>query len=189
MFSWWESLPDIQRLHTWLRFASVFFALLAAVSGSLVFFVWRQETALNVRARAAEKKESRSQQSKLEQQSTALASDLEIVRADADAEKAKADAEKAALNQEIEKLKPKPLKDRVLAYLGTIDPKIPDEAKQGQRTFDRLMPSSQAAELQKLRDEDINGVYIQKVFYKERNILRDGATARIIFTVTDELLK
>ena len=65
MFSSWDSLPVVQNIYTWSRFVSVFCAFIAAASGGLAFFAWKQETKLSAIAQATEKDKANTEKATL----------------------------------------------------------------------------------------------------------------------------
>jgi hypothetical protein len=127
-----------------------------------------------------------------------LASRHDTLRNEAQAaEKANADAEKAALNkaiaardQDIEKLKPKPLKDRVLVFLKSIDPAAWEGAQKGSRTFEGRLTYAQVAELQRLCTEDKECAYIKQLPSNRLELNGPPGTEGVIkFAITDDLMK
>ena len=93
--------------------------------------------------------------------------------------------------QKIAELQPKPLKDRVLAYLNALSPQILELAKKGQREFQpRIMTDAQVADLQRLCAEDTKGQFI--IWTPTTSVMigtgGSGTQGGIRFSITDELL-
>lgn len=96
----------------------------------------------------------------------------------------------AAAEEEITNLRPKPLKERVLIWLGGLDPRVMLTAKQGKRVFEESMTEAQKADLQHLCAEDGEARYIIEQQVGTTRLgggLGRDTNAR--FTVTEELLK
>ena len=105
----------------------------------------------------------------------------------ADEERRRLDNAIAARDQEIEKLKPKPLKDRICALLDAITPSVLQQAATGTRMLRVEAGQGYITELERLRDEDQDHTYIQRIEpMGMRNT--DGAIFRtVILTITDRL--
>ena len=106
-------------------------------------------------------------------------------------EKRTSDKALTEANQKIAELQPKPLKDRLLAYLNHLDPQILQVARATkERVFQpRLMTNAQIADLQRFCAEDAKGQFIRQI--PTRNVILggDGMQGGIRFSITDELLK
>lgn len=110
------------------------------------------------------------------------------VRAD---EKQTADKALAEANQKLIELQPKPLKDRILAFLDALDPQIVAQAKTGKNhTFEKNLTHAQNTDYQTLCEEDQGGRYIIR---GTPEIMIGGFGGQLKypakFTITDELVK
>ena len=111
------------------------------------------------------------------------------------AEKVRTKKAIAEAQQEIIELQPKPLKNRILAYLNALNPQILELAKtMGQREFQiSTMTDAQVADLQRLCAEDSNGQFIAWIpgTFTLTNLGDGKGTKRgqIKFSITDELLE
>ena len=161
--SWWNSLSDVSKWHT---FAEWSLAVLAALTAILVI------AALCLNSRQG------------------VLQNLEAA-----AEKQRSDAALAEANRRISELEPRPLPDRVIAFLNHLDPNILSMARQsGQRPFPvqiQTMTDAQLADLQRLCHEDASGQFI--VWIPSTNIIigqgGPGTQGDIRFSITDELLR
>ena len=66
-------------------------------------------------------------------------------------------------DDKIAALQPKPLKERVLIWIDTLDNRVNQAARQGQRVFEIVMTYAQISELQRLCTEDQEARYIRQL--------------------------
>jgi hypothetical protein len=93
----------------------------------------------------------------------------------------------ATAEAEIQKLRPKPLKDRVLVFLSRLDDRALRAATNGQREFRGTFTTAQLTELQSLCAEDKNGDFIKQIETGSIIIPGAGRTGGIMFVITDTL--
>jgi len=129
--------------------------------------------------------------------STTLKNDIDASRAKAELDNRillenkiqTANAELGQTKKELEKLRPKPLKTRILDFLKRLDSQILLAAEKGQRNFGGTLTTAQLAELQSLCNEDKNSHFIAYIHSTNLIIPGPGLHGDIRFMITDELLQ
>jgi len=90
--------------------------------------------------------------------------------------------------QEIETLKPLPLKQRVLDFLNSVDAGILAAAQAGKDTFRMSLNFGQAGDLMKLTEEDVHGEYLVNVPNSNIIMNQPGMAGQFIIRIGPKLL-
>ncbi len=173
ILSFWNSIEDLGKINDFANGAIIALSVLITIAGLVIWQTGKRIEQLK------------------DIQQLELQTKLNNTEASQDSLKQKISEQEHQLTdaqRQIQKLQPKPLKERIIDFLKRLDPGIIPAAKTGQRNFGGQFTTAQLAELQSLCAEDKYGKFIKEI--ETRNTIISGTMhGGIAFAITDELLR